>query len=319
MADTVLVTGAAGLMGSSLLQRLKETDIQVRAVFHQQKPNLTASNIEYVQGDLRDRTFCKSVMKDVKYAYLFAGLLSTAPVIAKNPVSPVVDNVIMTMQCLEAAYFGGVQKCLWLSSTTGYPEKEGPLTEADMECGEPPESYYAVGMMSRYLETQCRLFSEKLNRKMPVIVLRPTNLYGEFETFDPGKSHVLPALVKKIVDRENPLDVWGTGEQTRDLVYAGDVADACLTAMEQLNEFVCFNVGSGNPVSVNEMIKEIMKQEGNPKLEVRHDLSRASGVQKREFSLEEIGQRLGFHAQTPFNVGVGRVIREYRRQKDEKR
>ena len=91
-------------------------------------------------------------MKDINYVFMFAANLSTAPVVAKNPVSHVTENMIMNAQMLEAAYHEGVKKFLWLSSSTCYPMTDGVLKDEDMFTGDPPDNYYSVGWMSRYTE-----------------------------------------------------------------------------------------------------------------------------------------------------------------------
>jgi GDP-L-fucose synthase len=244
---------------------------------------------------------------------MFAGILSTAPVVAKNPVSHIIDNTIMTMQMLEASYFSDVKKFVWLSSTTGYPEKtDGHLVEEDMFVGEPPSNYYAVGNMSRFLETQCKLYAEVLRSDMSVHVLRPTQIYGEFETFDVEKSHFLPALVKRVVDGCNPIEVWGDGSAVRDLVYSDDVLDACLLSMSQERKHSCYNVGSGRLYSVKEILERILKLSGREDTEIAYDISKPSSVSRRTISIDKIRDELAFSAKTSIDDGISRVIDRYR-------
>ena len=223
-----LVAGSAGLMGTTALLRLKDAPgVNVKAVYHRRGPRVSADNIAHVQADLRNVDACKKVAEGIDYVFMFAAVLSTAPVIARNPVSHITSNLIMNAQMLEASYFAGVKKFVWLSSSTGYPESRHPLKEDDMFAGNPPDVYFSVGWMSRYTEVLCRMYSTKLKNPMPVVILRPTTIYGEYEGFDFEKCHMLPALVRRVCDREDPLVVWGDGQNRRLSKYKDIFSNLC--------------------------------------------------------------------------------------------
>ena len=97
---------------------------------------------------------------------------------------------------------------------------------------------------------------------MPVIVLRPPNIYGEYDKIDPNRSHVLPALVRKVVERQSPLEVWGTGDDVRDFIFADDLVDAIFLAMEKLNNYDPINIGAGKTYSVKELLQIILEEDG---------------------------------------------------------
>ena len=135
-----VITGATGLMGSFALLRLsRETDIKVRAVWHEKEPWIFSENIEYVRADLTRSEDAQRVVQNMEYLLMFAGELSTAAVISKNPVRPVMESLKINVNVLEAAHEAGIKKCLWLSSHTGYPQHQGPLSEEDFFKEEPAE------------------------------------------------------------------------------------------------------------------------------------------------------------------------------------
>ena len=243
---------------------------------------------------------------------MFAAVLSTAPVMAKNPVSHITSNMIMNAQMLEAAYFAGVKKFLWLSSCTGYPLTEGVLKEENMFDGDPPDVYFSVGWMSRYTEVLCRMYATKLKVSMPTVVLRPTTIYGEYEDFHFDTCHMLPALVRKVVERQKPIEVWGTGTNTRDLIYADDVFDACLLAMEKIDTFDVFNVGFGRQYSVNELLKMIIEIDGYSNAEIVHNTSKPSTIKKRVINLTRAPKVLGFEVKTSIEDGITKMVEWYR-------
>ncbi len=307
-----LIAGAAGLMGSIALLRLSNLPgINVRAA-DLRKPRISAGNISFVRADLKNLDECKKVVKDIDYLFMFAAILSTAPVMAKNPISHVTLNMIINSQILEAAYLAGVKKFLWLSSSTGYPLREGILKEENMFDGDPPDVYFSVGWMSRYTEVLCRMYATKLKKPMPTIILRPANIYGGYEDFHFETCHVLPALIRKVVERQNPIEVWGTGEQRRDLIYADDVFDACLLSLEKVDKFDVFNIGYGKEYSINELLKMILEIDGFQDAKVVYDSSKPSAIMKRSIDFTKAKKVLGFKPKTTIREGISKTIKWYR-------
>ncbi len=308
-----LVTGASGSMGTTALKRMANIpNVFIRAV-DIVEPRISASNISFIKADLKDFNVCKKITEGIDYVFMFAAILSTAPVMAENPVSHVTSNMIINSQILEAAYFAGIKKFLWLSSTTGYPKKDGKLKEEDIFKGDPPDNYFSVGWMSRYTEALCRMYATKLKRSMPAVVLRPTNIYSEYETFDPMKSHVLPALIKKVVDRQKPIQVLGDGEQRKDLVYSDDVFDACLLALEKVSTFDSFNIGSGKEYSIKELLELAIELDRYKEAEIKYNVSKHMSFNQRSFDLSKSKKILDFKAKTEIKKGVGEMIKEYKK------
>jgi len=309
-----LVTGAAGQMGTFALMRLRNLpNIYVRAVYHKKKPNIFADNISYLQADLRNPDDCKKIVDDIDYVLMFAGILSTAPVMAKNPVSHITENMIMNAQMLEASYFAGVRKFLWLSSTTGYPMLDKDLTEEDMFYGDPPDTYFSVGWMSRYTEILCRMYATKLKNPITVIILRPTTIYSEYESFNFETAHVLPATVRKVVERQSPIEIWGTGDNRRDFIYADDVLDACLLALKRVNGFDVFNISYGKDYSVNEILKIILELDDYMDAQIVYNTSKPSAINSRDINCIKAEKFLGFKAKTTIKEGIHRMISWYKK------
>lgn len=309
-----LILGSTGLVGSHALLALKDQPgVNIRATYNRRQPHIFADNITYVSAELMDRDACRQTVQDIDYVLMFAGVLSTAPVIAKNPIDPVLTNLIITSQCLESAYNANVKKFVWLSSTTGYPPLEEKLTEDQMFEGDPPDVYYPVGWMTRYLETQCKMYSEKLKRQMNTIALRPTMIFGEYDDFEYESAHFLPALIRRVVERQKPIEVWGTGEQTRDAVYASDVVDASLRAIERIDRFEAFNVAYGHSYSVNDLLAKIISIDGFTDAEIVHVFSRPTTISNRAFGNQKARDMLGFEPKTSIDEGLKLTINWYRK------
>jgi GDP-L-fucose synthase len=314
---TYLVTGATGLMGTTALKRLQNIPgVTVKAVCHHRKPHIVAANITYMQADLEKPGDCRRLVDGIDYVLFFAGILMTAPVLAANPVSPLTSNLLMHAQMLEAAYLAGVKKYLVVGSSTGYPAQDTLLHEDDMFRGDPADAYFSVGWMFRYVEALCRMYSTKLRNPMPIAVIRPSTVYGEHEDFSPDKSHMLPALVRKVVDREQPLEVWGDGEVKRDLIYADDLLDACVAALEGSVRLSEFNIAYGREYSLKELLAMILHADGYKNAEIVFNATGPSTGGRRILDTRRAREVLGFRPKTDIESGIRFMLTGYRKYKE---
>lgn len=251
----ILVTGAAGLIGSNLVKRLSsDYDCRVHATYFSTPLSYGASNIDPVNANLYNDEDCHNVTQNIDVVFHCAADSSGAATHEKNPLSMFKNNTIMNMNMLEAAYRNKVKKFVWFASTTGYPEGDYSMMEKDMFVGDPYDKYFAVGWMKRYTEKLCQMYATKVKDPMTCIVLRPTNIYGPGDKIDPERSHVLAALVRKVVEKQNPIEIWGDGTEIRDVLYVSDMIDAVIEATEQVDGFDVFNIGYGTSYSVLELL-----------------------------------------------------------------
>jgi GDP-L-fucose synthase len=272
--------------------------------------------VEYIQCDLTKREDCDKVVKDMRYVMIFAANTSGAAVMHNSPLVHVTPNILINSQLLEAAYLGGTEKVMWLSSTAAYPFT-GPdiITEDMMFDGDPFDKYYCVGWMKRYTEVLCRMFSEKLSRKMPCIVLRPANVFGPYDKFSPQTSHVMAALLRKTVERRNPFEVWGDGNDVKDFIYIDDVVDAIMIAMEKMDHFEPLNIGRGETYSIKDIL-QIIWDVDNFCPEVVFNSSKPSMIPIRVCSVEKSKTVLGFSPKIDIPTGIRTTLKWYRENKD---
>jgi GDP-L-fucose synthase len=309
----VLVTGAAGLVGTHLVRRLLAEGARVRATLHRRAPAAADSRVEYVTADLTLADDCRRVVEGRQAVFMCAASTAGAAVMAATPMVHVTPNVVMNAQMLEAAYQAGVRKFLWLSSTTGYPPSGSrPITEDEMFEGDPFDKYFFVGWMKRFTEVLCRMYGEKLPRPMTTIVLRPTNIYGPHDKFDPAVSHVTPALIRKVAERQDPIEVWGTGDDVRDLIYVDDMIDAMIAAIEKIDAFTALNIGSGRGVSVKEILNTLLELDGYAGARVVFDPSKPTMIPVRLVDLSRARAVLGFTPRIDLREGLRRTLEWYR-------
>jgi GDP-L-fucose synthase len=149
---------------------------------------------------------------------------------------------------------------------------------------------------------------------MTVTALRPTLIFGEYDNFDDDTAHFLPAMIRRVVKRERPIEVWGDGSQTRDLVYAGDVVDAALRALRRESGFDAVNIAAGHSYSVIETLEKIIAIDGFADADIIFRRDRPSSIFHRSFSGTRALANYGFSPRTSLEEGLKRTITWYRAQ-----
>ena len=312
----VLVAGATGLVGTNITKRLLSEGARVRATLHKRPPVVIDDRIEYIQTDLTKGEDCKQAVEGQRFVFLCAASTSGAATIASTPMVHVTPNVLMNTQMLEAAYDAEVEKFLWLSSTTGYPPSgTQAVKEEEMFDGEPFEKYFFVGWMKRFTEILCRMYGEKLANPMTTIVLRPTNIYGPHDDFEPATSHVAPALIRKVAERQDPIEVWGTGDDVRDVIYIDDMVDAMMMAMDKIESHTAFNIGLGKAYSVKEILQMLLEVDGFDNATITFNASKPTMIPIRMIDTTRAETLLGFKAKTDLREGLQRTVEWYREQR----
>jgi GDP-L-fucose synthase len=308
----VLVAGASGLIGANLLARLLKEGASVRATLHSRTPVIHDPRIEYLKCDLRRPEDCRRAVAGMQHVHLCAASTSGAAAIAATPMIHVTPNILINTCMLEAAYDAGVEKFIWLGSTVAYPVSSLPMREEQLLEGEPFEKYYYAGWAKRFMEVLCRMYGEKLSRRMTTIVLRPTNVYGPHDDFEFATSHVIPALIRKCVERWDPLEVWGDGSEVRDALYVDDMVEAMLLAACKLEQYDAINIGLGRGYSVKEILNCLLRVDGFRDARISFDASKPTMIPIRLIDTRKAESLLGFRARIDLEEGLQRTLHWYR-------
>jgi GDP-L-fucose synthase len=302
----ILVTGASGLIGSNLASNIEKRYASNLTLTHHETPlkGLTPSE----HGDLLDPVFCDKITKGQDVVFHCAAKSYGAAVMENTPMVLVKDNIVMNINMLEACHKNSVKKFIWLASTTGYPNTTEAVTEDMMFQDEPFEKYYAVGWVKRYTEVLCKLFSEKLKNPMPCVVLRPTNIYGPGDKTDPNKSHVLSALMRKVIIKQNPIEVWGDGMDEKDVLFVDDMVDAILLAAEKVDKFDQFNIGCGETYTILQILENI-KRIANYSSPHQLIPSGPRMIPVRRVNIEKAKNVLGWFPKVSLNEGLEKTYK----------
>ena len=307
----MLVTGAAGFVGTNLIKRLLLLGADVTATFYEKRPFIEDDDIRYIQSDLRFSENCMEVCENIDYIFMCAANTSGAKIMATTPLVHLTPNILMNVNMLEAAYEAGVEKFLFISSNTVYPLTDYPVKENDVT-NEFYKSYHVVAWMKRFTEIICDMYASRINKPMKTIVLRPGNLYGPHDKFDWEKSKVIPALIRRAVEKHDPFLVWGDGMDLKDFLYIDDYIDGMLLAMEKLDKYQPINIASGNSVTIRDVLKEILIAADYQDASVEYDASKPTMIPKRMIDISLAKELLGWTPKVSLGEGIQLTVDWYR-------
>lgn len=312
---SVLVAGGAGFLGTNLALRLLKLGASVRATRHDNPIKTALPGAEILSADLRRPEDCARAVEGMDYVILAAAQTAGAAVMRANPLSQVTPNVLINTLMLEAAYLAKVKKFLFISSGAAYPPTgDRPVSEDEMFDEDPYDAYYSVAWMKRYAEILCRTYATKIASPMPTVVVRPSNVYGPHDKFDYATSHVTAALMRRVMERLSPLEVWGTGNDVRDLIYVDDFIDGLLAALSTDLPHLEINICSGTGHSVRQILEILLDVDGFKNADIRFDPTKPSTIPVRLMDGRAAKRLLGFEPKVPLREGFRRTIEWYRQQ-----
>ena len=304
--QAVLVTGGTGFVGSHFVEELLSRGARIRVPIHRRALRVRSDRIEQVAADLTRPEDCLAACANIDCVVHAAGVASAAAITAGNPMADITTNLVLTSRMLEAAWTAGVSRFLLLSSSTVYPAANWPVREDEAWSAPPHPSYAGYGWIKRGLERLAEFVASKSSMKIALV--RPTAVYGRHDNFDPVTGHVVPALVRKAVERRNPYEVWGTGDEIRDFVHVTDVVRGSLLALEKRATCDPINLGSGRPVAIKDVVGMILKVLEHD-TEVHFDSSKPTTIPVRMVDISKARLLLGYEPQVPLEEGLADTIR----------
>ncbi len=307
----VLVTGGAGTIGSAVVRRLiADPQWQVRVSDQREAPQWMRESCEVHMGDLRDVVEARQAVADCTHVIHLAAIVGGIGNFHKFPHTLLEMNTGLYNGVFRAALEARVERLTYVSSSMVFENaQEFPTTEEYIRDTPIPTSAYGFSKLAG--EFYCRALHDE--HGLPFTICRPFNAYGpgEFPYAEPGIAHVVPDLINKVLSGQQPLEIFGSGEQTRTLTHVDDIAHGIVTALghaEAENED--FNISASDERSIAEIARIIWEACGRDpsEFELRHLPSFEVDVQRRWPSVEKARRLLGWEAGIDLREGIAGTV-----------
>lgn len=301
----VLVTGGTGLIGRPLVEMLTKQGAEVTVV-SLDDPSRAPSGVTFKKADLRSFEECLVACEGMEIVFQLAGVKGSPAMTHQRPASFFVPTLMFSINMMEASRRVGVERYLFTSSVGVYSPAEVFYEDDVWKTFPSPHDKFA-GWAKRMGELQAEAYNIEYDWDK-ISIVRPANVYGPYDNFDQNNAMVIPSLIRRIVEGENPLIVWGDGSQVRDFIFSRDVARGMLLAVEKgINEPI--NLGSGEGITIREIVEIIVNHVKEPP-EIIWDISKPSGDAKRIMDMERANS-YGFTPQTSIQEGIKETIEWY--------
>jgi GDP-L-fucose synthase len=296
----IVVTGGAGFLGSFVVDELKARG---------------ATNIVVPRSrdyDLVDIAAVRRLYDDARPDLVIhlAAVVGGIGANRKNPGKYFYDNLMMGVQLIEVGRQRGLKKLVAAGSICAYPKfAPVPFREEEIWNGYPEETNAPYGLAKKMLLVQSQSYRDQYGFNSTVVF--PVNLYGPRDNFDLESSHVIPAMIRKIMaatqSGASEVVLWGDGTPTREFLYVEDAAAGILAACEKYDGSEPINLGSGHEISIKHLAELIGRLCGYTGTFV-YDATKPNGQPRRQLSVERAKQLLGWTATTSFEAGLARTI-----------
>jgi GDP-L-fucose synthase len=299
----VLVTGGGGFLGTHLVERLRSEGLDP----------LVARRRDY---DLTVAADAARLFADAQPSLVFHLAAEVGGIGANraNPGRYWYANLAMGINVLEQSRLAGVEKLVLLGTICSYPKfAPTPFREEDLWNGYPEETNAPYGVAKKALLVGAQSYREQYG--LSSIYLLPVNLYGPGDNFDLETSHVIPALVRKMIEAEGrgetEVVLWGDGSPTREFLYVEDCAEGIALASQRYNGDEPVNLGTGDEISIKNLAELVAEATGFSG-EIIWDDTKPNGQPRRQLDVSRAEQLFGFRAGTPLRAGIEQTVAWYR-------
>jgi UDP-glucose 4-epimerase len=308
----VLVTGGAGTIGSAVVRALlRDPDWEVRVSDHRRAPDWMREGCEVHLSDLRDGASAQAAVDGCSHVIHLAAIVGGIANFHKLPFTLTEANNALTGAVVHAAVDHQVQRFLYVSSSMVFERAtEFPTTEAHLDSCPPPRSAYGFSKLAGEVYTRAAHDQHGLR----YTICRPFNAYGPGELPDPdepGIAHAVPDLIAKTLAGQHPIEIFGSGQQTRTFTHVDDIAAGIVTAMASpAGENDDFNISASQELTIAELAGLVWDACGQDRadLELAHLPSFDVDVQRRWPSVDKARELLGWKARIDLPAGIAQTV-----------
>lgn len=312
----VLVAGGTGTIGIPLVKKLIEIGAHVTVVSIDDlkfAKSVFGKEICFIKKDLTDFDNCLEVTKNQHYVFNLVGIKGSVGIAETKVASYFVPMLWYQTNLMEAAFRNRVSRFLFVSSICVYPRSPKPKVEDKIWNGTLKQNDRFPGLAKRIGEIQAETYLIEHGWDA-VRIIRPSNVYGPYDDFDPKTGQVIPTLISKMVSNENPVRIWGDGTVIRDFIFSEEVAYWLLVALEKAPPCVPINLGSGIGTTIKE-VAQIISQCVPRHLEMEWDITKPTGDPVRVLSMEKARSLIGFELKIALNEGIKKTVDWYLKNK----
>lgn len=310
--QVVIITGGAGFLGSYVVAELEDNGV---------KEVIIPRSADY---DLREKDAVIRLFEDYPDTTMVIHLAATVGGIGINREHPgtfFYDNLMMGALILEYARLAGINKFVGIGTICEYPKYTPvPFKEDDLWKGYPEETNAPYGLAKKMLMVQSQAYRQEFDYN--AIHILPVNLYGPGDNFDPKSAHVIPDVIRKMMDAKEQsqgyVELFGDGSPTREFLYVRDAARGIVLASEHYNSDQPVNLGSAFEISIRDLV-EIIAEEVGFDGELRWDITKPNGQPRRKLDVSRAEQEFGFISQTDFREGLHKTINWYKTERKKER
>jgi GDP-L-fucose synthase len=306
--ERLLVTGGSGFLGRVVCDQLRQRGVPGYNII---VPRSSAF-------DLTQRSDVERLYAEAKPSVVIhlAARVGGIGANREHPGSFFYANMAMGLHLIETARLSGLKKFVQVGTVCAYPKfTPAPFKEETLWDGYPEETNAPYGVAKKALFVMLDGYRREYGLKSAVVV--PVNLYGPGDNFDPKSSHVIPALIRKCEEARlagaKHIDVWGTGSASREFLYVDDCARGILAAAERMEEPTPINLGTGNEITIKNLI-ELIARLCDFKGDIVWDPTKPDGQPRRQLDVTRAGKLLNWKATMSFEEGLKRTIAWWRSQ-----
>jgi GDP-L-fucose synthase len=304
----VLITGGTGLIGRQVVEILCDAGARVKVISLDHV--VVDERAEHILGDLTDFSLCQEITKGIDFVFHIAGIKGSIEVTQSRPASFFVPLLMFNTNILEACRLNKVEKVVYTSSIGAYSSAE--IFHENKNLEGPPMDLYP-GWAKRMAELQVKAYQIQYGLKNYAVV-RPCNVYGPGDNFDPENAMVIPTLMYRILRKDDPVIIWGDGSAIRDFAYSRDVAEGVILALYHGTGDGFVNLGSGTGVSIRELV-EILHSFLD--FNYRFDTEKPSGFPRRVMDISLARERINYNPETSLRDGLQTTWDWYVKHQDE--
>jgi GDP-L-fucose synthase len=309
-----LVLGGSGFIGQNLMYLLFKNKYEVVGTYLKTDINRLDSRYKWIRVDLRSHRKIDRIFNDYDLIINCAAVTSGAKVINENPLLHLYDNLLINTNIACGLSLTKNKRFIFISSSVVYPDSSRSMSEKHAK-GEFSQVYEAVGSMKYYSENVFRLTAEKsIDKNINVFIIRPSNLYGPMDKFGDGVSKVIPSLIKRMINTESVVKIWGDGKQVRDFLYIDDFVGAILLLIKKTkfnHTYYEYNISNGEYITIKNLAKEI-REIVNKDLRLIYLKDMPKTIDVRKISSKKFQSEFEWKAKTSIKIGLTKTIKWYK-------